>query len=242
MIKKFLRFFVILALILVLVGAGWYYYKYLVNYHQSSSSVSNNNSLKKEKYLNLDLKPEIIDNILAKIDSLKKDLEQTPEDYNKILELGNVYKILGEFDLTKAEYEKAIKAWPDEGAAYYNLGDLYVLNYHDTTKGLENYLLAKEKSPANIDIYRSVADLYRSAMPDKVSQIETLMLDGAKKNPGNEVSFYEYLAGFYWQEKNYDKALRYNTILLKFDPKNQKFISDRDLILADQKKSLINGQ
>jgi tetratricopeptide (TPR) repeat protein len=222
-----------LAIVLAVAAIGAVSY-YFITKNQTTAD-QNKPADKYEKYLKLGLTPTDLDKIFAKMDILKKDLKDNPGDYFELIEMGNLNNVLNEYNLAREYYEKAVGVFPDEAMAYNNLADLYVFQFKDPAKALENYQLAIQKNPAYISVYRSIGDMYRSFYPEKTGEIEPLMLAGAKANSGKEAYFYEYLVIYFRQAGDLAKALEYNQKLLVLDPKNAKYQQDRQDIMAAKK-------
>lgn len=207
--------------LLILVGLGIYFYRQLPREPKTLADYLNS---KKEAYATqLNLSAETLDKMVNKIIEIEDQLKINNKDYQNLVQVGVLYQRLHEFDSAKQKFEQAITALPGEGLAYANLAELYVFNYKDAKKAVENYKKAIENDYWRLDFYRSLADLYVSEFPDKINEVEPLMLLGVEKNSGHEIDYYSYLIDFFWQQDNLDKAIEYTKKCLVLNSSDSKY-------------------
>jgi len=172
------------------------------------------------KYEQIGFRRDKIDKLFEGLRDVDKKLQETPSDYEYMLQLAGYKVMLQEYDSALETYEQAISIHPEWGPAYAEAGNLYVYPYADYQKALAYYKKAVELAPYRSDYYRWLADLYIAQFPEHLGEVEQLMTDGAKANKGNEVSFYSYLITFFSQQGNIAKAVEYAQKTLEYDPDN----------------------
>ncbi|OGY46068.1 MAG: hypothetical protein A2744_04100 [Candidatus Buchananbacteria bacterium RIFCSPHIGHO2_01_FULL_44_11] len=234
--KKSVIFALIIVLVLALAAA--FFFVVLPQWQKSSYkpvTLSDYLNSKQAEYLALDLSEGSLAKVIEQILKIEAELKINPNDYQNWVQVGVLYQRLHEYDLAKKSFEVAAEILPGEGLAFANLAELYVFNFKDFDQAVENYKKAIANDYWQVSWYRSLADLYRSKFPDKISEIEPLMLQGVEKNPGTASDYYGYLLTFFWEQGEFQKALDYGKKLLALDPNNDKYqqaIKDLEAELA----------
>ena len=82
------------------------------------------------------------------------------------------------------------------------------------------YKMIIELSPGNVRTYRQLADLYRIPELGKQDEIPSVLEKGLVHVP-NEPDLLSYLAVYYQEKGNVEKAISYYEQLLKVAPQNQ---------------------
>jgi Tfp pilus assembly protein PilF len=101
------------------------------------------------------------EDFLAAEASLKAALAIDSEHAIALNRLGMVLRQQGRFEEARAAYEQAIKADPEYGLAYYNLGvlnDLYLRSLGDALQNYEHYQVLEGEDP---QVNKWIADLKR---------------------------------------------------------------------------------
>ncbi|HQA63861.1 MAG TPA: hypothetical protein PK085_02010 [bacterium] len=174
-----------------------------------------------DKYEQIGFKREKVDKLFEALINVDKKLQETPNDYEYMLQLAGYKTMLQEYDSALATYEQAISLHSEWGPAYAEAGNLYVYPYADYQKAAEYYQKAVDLAPYRSDYYRWLADLYVAQFPERLGEVEQLMVAGAKANAGNEAAFYSYLITFFSQQGNIAKAVEYAQKTLQYDPDNE---------------------
>ena len=210
---------IILLIILAVAGEGIYLARdYL--WPAKDNLPADEESWNYEKYLEIGYSQEQIDRLIAEIERLNSKLEKFPNDYETFLKIGNIYMMLEEYEKAESVFLQAVEAEPSYAPAYANLGELYGSFGEEKLKAVEYYKKAIELAPWRSQYYRSLADLYWSDFPEKESEIEPLILQGAEKYPEN-IDFHTYLASYFRQKNNLGKAIYYLKAALEIEPDNQ---------------------
>lgn len=236
--KRFLIIFVIiLVLVALIIAAIWAVYTGRLFSGDISGDVEFSLDAPADyaKYSQYNLKQESVDTLFNRLKTLRDELAVDPEDYEKQLSYAGLLKILHENDAAENKYQEIIEKFPDFGPAYAELADLYVYPLARYDEAMELYKQAVAKSAYRTDYYRALADLYISKFPDKKSEIEPMMLAGIEKMPSNAENFYSYLGAFFYQEKQYDKAIDYFQKCVEINPDNEIYSQTIKEIQAAQK-------
>ncbi len=210
---------VILLIILALVGQGIYLARdYL--WPDKDNLPTDEESWDYEKYLEIGYDQDQIDKLITEIERLKTTLEESPDDYEALSKIGNLYMMLEEYQRAERVFLEAIEMEPGYAPAHANLGELYGSFVGEKEKAVEYYQKAIELTPWRSQYYRSLADLYWSDFPEKEKEIEPLILSGAEKYPDN-IDFYTYLASYFRQKNNSAKAIDYLKKALEIEPDDE---------------------
>lgn len=99
-----------------------------------------------------------LDNNEKALEFIKKARKENPEDYNLIIEEGNVYFKMGDNVKFKEKLEEAIKINPNNAQLYYNVG---ILNSEigDNEGAIKNLEKAIELDPSNADAYNALGNM-----------------------------------------------------------------------------------
>jgi len=189
------RYFVIVVIALV-IGAVFYFY--LTEFFLPARD--------ENKIYTADDFPQALEKMDE--EGLKSTLEDLNKQYQKLREgdehvyirwinIGILKKRLGDYEGTEDAWQDAISYNPDQALAFGNLADLYLFDLKEVEKAEEYYKKVLTMSPNNYNYFVGLATLYRYEMTDGASQIEDLMNDGAKFNPGEAASYYLYLANYF---------------------------------------------
>ncbi len=216
---------IILLIVLAVAVEGIYLakdYLYLVKdfFGPNESNLPMAETWNYEKYLEIGYSQDQIDKLIAEVERLNSEFEKSPDNFETLLKIGNIYTMLEEYQKAEDIFLQAVEIEPSYAPAHYNLGELYGSFIGEKDKALEYYQKAIELAPWRSQYYRSLADLYWSDFPEKESEIEPLMLSGAEKYPEN-IDFYTYLASYFRQKDNLTKAIYYLKEALRIEPDNQ---------------------
>jgi len=206
------------VLILVNIGKSFWF---LLSKKSDSDTGRELTEIDYDKYAEIGYDAEKVDKLVKLIDEIDVKISEDPTDYEIYLKKASIYRSLHEYDLAEKVYFKAIEKFPDFGAAYGELGEMYLGDFQDFEKSVEYFKLAIEKSPYRSDYYRWLADVYSAKFPEKKGEIESLMLAGVMDSPENAATFYSYLVNFFDKEDNMDKAIEYAMKALEIDPSNE---------------------
>lgn len=102
-------------------------------------------------------------NIRKEIDSIKSDLEQSPDNSGLLNELGVGYHLLGEYNQAVRTYKKALSHNPDNvHAVHYNLANSY-FELQQIELAVNHYMDALELKPDYVPAINNLADIYELA-------------------------------------------------------------------------------
>src|SRR3989344_6138862 len=205
-------FFIIVIIVIVGLGFG------LRALRTQNSTDSQPGGLQAKDYYNQGRSVETVDKMVARITELKTLLATSPTDYEALNELGVIYQLLGENQLALQTFETAATIWPDEGLVRANMAELYLYEFKDIQRAEELYREAIEKGPPRTDWYRALADLWISEFPEKIGEVESLMLEGTERIEFRKREFYTYLIDFFWSQKDFDKAIEYTKKAIQESP------------------------
>ena len=151
---------------------------------------------------------------------LNKALEINPNEGYAYNELGYLQSIQGKTDLALKTYVKGSEKDPGMGGNFYGAGAIYsdMGEYDKAEKNFEKAIALYTKAEAKDKADKAARMLYFTYL-DKGER------DKARKFLNDSVSkglaqgyFYSQLANFYYEEKNFDEALKHNLKGLKADP------------------------
>ncbi|OGY47730.1 MAG: hypothetical protein A2840_01065 [Candidatus Buchananbacteria bacterium RIFCSPHIGHO2_01_FULL_47_11b] len=205
-------FFILAVIVIIALGFG------LRALRTQDSDGGKSEQLQAQDYYNQGRSNETIDKMVARINELKTSLEADPSDYEALNELGIIYQLLGETQLALQTFELAATEWPDEGLVRANMAELYLYEFKDIQRAEELYREAIEKGPPRTDWYRALADLWISEFPEKIGEVESLMLEGTERIEFRKREFYTYLIDFFWSQKDFDKAIEYTKKAIQESP------------------------
>ncbi|MFA4872100.1 MAG: hypothetical protein WC610_03560 [Patescibacteria group bacterium] len=207
--KKIIAIVIIILIIILGVVASFYFWpKSGVENNQAKAGFTLNGPIDYEKYKKAGLTQDRVDILFNKMRDLDNKIQKTP-DYIAMLSYAGFLKILKENDESLKAFERARDKFPDFGPAYAEIADLYIYPFGRYDEAVDLLKLAIEKAPYRSDYYRWLADLYVAKFPDKKTEIEPLMLSGAKETPENATAFYNYLISYFEREGDLKKAIDY---------------------------------
>ncbi len=131
--------------------------------------------------LSTEVRLRAINDIGAAVAILKEDYDRREEWLN----LGLVYKLIGDYEGAKQAWEFTTLIRPDDPVAYHNLGDLYSQYLPDFPKAEKNYLEAIEKDSGHqVFFYVKLFEFYRyySKNPDLA---EKTLVQALQTNPND---------------------------------------------------------
>ena len=99
---------------------------------------------------------EITDRRMKQIEGYEQVLEANPADVNALIQIGNLYKSLGEYDRAIEYYLKALKHDPGNYDALNELGHAYALK-GDYDRAIDTFNTAKKFRPAHPSAYNRSA-------------------------------------------------------------------------------------
>ncbi len=121
--------------------------------------------------------------VTAKIQSIQSDLKKNNNDLLGWINLGNYYKMIG-------DYKGALEAWKYEGdisndfIAYLNMGDVYAYYMHDNGLAEVYYRKAIDRAPTKPTVYIQLGEMYRDVFQDKDKALAVIN-EGLSKIPND---------------------------------------------------------
>ncbi len=219
---------IIVAILLLVAGAaGWFIYKDWNKARVLAPTASTPNEKKPEIALSSeeikkkmpDLDREIAININTQlpadfkektVNEIKEMREKLKEDYNTLenwLQLGLLYKAIGDFEGAAEAWEFATLIRPNDAVAFHNLGDLYWLNLPDFPKA-EKYLLKAIEINPHPMFYQKLHELYRYSYKEKADLADDILKEGISKDP-KQAYLMAVLADYYRDIGDTTNALVY---------------------------------
>ena len=131
--------------------------------------------------LSTEVRLKAINDIGATVAVLKEDYDRREEWLN----LGLVYKLIGDYERAREAWEFTTIIRPDDPVAYHNLGDLYSQYLSDFPKAEKNYLTAIEKDTTHqVFFYVKLYEfyLYYYKKPDLA---EKTLVQALQTNPND---------------------------------------------------------
>ncbi|MDX9893217.1 MAG: tetratricopeptide repeat protein [Patescibacteria group bacterium] len=225
--KKINLIISIVVLLLVLIGIGWYFSADLVKLlPQQQEPVV----LSEFKVVRTDLSEDQISQYRQEFDRLLGLLDESPDDFYVLLQLGRVKKDVGDYHGAEAIWIRVGEISPQNSVSFGNLADLYTNFMFDKDKALAAYRTAVANSanePINLPFYRNFYDFYRYSLND-MEGAKQVLLEAIANNPLSS-ELHVLLAQFYLDNDQQEQALRSFQEALKIDP-------DDELIKAEIEK------
>lgn len=143
-----------------------------------------------------------------------------PDQLDAWLQGGLVKKAIGDYEGARDAWEYAALIRPQAFAPFKNLGEIYWRYLPDFPKSEMNFRQAIKNDPAVLDAYLSLSDLYRYSYKEKSDLADDVLLEGLAKNLGLGRDLTAYLARYYKETGNKEKAIEYYEKLKSFEPDN----------------------
>lgn len=194
--------------IVILFFGGLYFLKKEKNFLIIPSTVANARE-------NVDLTPEKRAEIQQEIDKLEKQIAQDPNNLDPYWSLAIQRRRLGDLRGAAEVYVRAIKQNPAFYLGYANLGVMYKLmgEYDLAEEAMKEAIIRNPQKP---NPYLKLGELYQYYFPKRQSEIEALYLQALKKVRGenNKTPIVQALAQYYYNNKQWEKALEYYQLLV----------------------------
>lgn len=218
--KKINSIIFVIILVLVIGAIGYYLWP---RDNQPSVKPDDNQvvDLSEFKVIQDNLTEEEKQDYFSRFESIQKTLDQDPNNFDALLQLGMIKKYIGDYKGAEAAWVKVGEITPKNSTSFGNLADLYANFLKDYDKAIIAYQTAITNSlneVKNILFYRNFHDFYLNYLNDKQTA-EQVLLEGIESNSGNSELFI-LLAGFYRDEGNISKAIEYYEKALEIDPED----------------------
>ncbi len=144
----------------------------------------------------------------------ERTFERTPDNVEEYLNLGNVYKDLGEYDKAIASYKKVIEFNPNSAKAYNNLGAMY----HYTDRKIEAiaaYKKAIEIKPDYDEAYNNLGVTYKDL--GRYDEAIVSYRRSIKINPEYASPYYN-LGEIYINTDRYEEAIEVYKEAIEINP------------------------
>ncbi len=221
------KLIIAVAVFVVIAGfSGWFIYRDLkktqengspaptapaaneVNFEEQQAAALKRQEEIKKQMPDLDRKIVVTENLstevrLRAINDIGATVAILKEDYDRReewLNLGLVYKLIGDYEGAKQAWEFTTLIRPEDPVAYHNLGDLYSQYLPDFSKAEKNYLEAIEKDTGHqAFFYVKLFEFYRyySKKPDLA---EKTLVEALKTNTND--AYLKSLLDEYRKEKS----------------------------------------
>lgn len=217
--------FSLILLIFVIGGAVWFV---TLEQKQEAEPIETVADIKyPENFFTLtvydkNIAPEKLEKWRARFEKAKQDIKTSPDGFHfaGVLDLGAIKKYVG-------DYEGARDAWiflgeqrPLNSISFGNLGDLYANFLKEPINAEKAYLKAIENDPEDVTYYVNLSNVYRYLIPDKQDQADDILLKGIEAVPDDSY-LYNYLASYYVEKGEKEKAIEYFNKSLEIEPSNE---------------------
>ena len=122
---------------------------------------------------------------VKELKDLSLQLKSEPNYLQGWLQVGILRKFLGDYDGASLAWQYASLIRPQEYIAFSNLGDLYHYYLKDFPKAEKYLRRAVDVKPDYVAGYKNLFDLYTLSYKEKKNLAESVLLEGIKKNPGD---------------------------------------------------------
>lgn len=213
-------------LIVLLVGVGFYFYR-----ENQKKPIEKQKEITLEQILILnikrtDLTHEQETKYKLDFEKDKKDTLASSDAFNMsaLINIGSIKRGVGDFEGARDAWEYVSAKRPKNSISFFNLGQLYAEDLKNNDKGEENFLKVLENSQGesgNEQYYRGVVDFYTYFYPEKISEVEKILLAAlSTEQYQNSQDLLALLATYYGNNGQKEKALEYWQKVLKIDPTN----------------------
>ena len=151
---------------------------------------------------------------------LKEALKANPNEGYAYNELGYLYSIQEKHEMALETYVKGSEKDPEMGGNFYGAGVLYsdMKDYDKAEKNFEKALALYKKAEVNDKADKAARQLYFTYLNKGERDKARQFLNDSVSKGLDQGYFYSQLANFYYEEKNFEQALKYNLKGLKADP------------------------
>lgn len=171
--------------------------------------------------------PEVRSIMDKKIEGLVSLLKKNPRNIEAWLDLGIVYKQVGDYQGAKEAWEYVSVLSPGNIVSFNNLGDLYHYYLKDYPNAEKSFLQAIKNDSKYVLSYINLHDLYRYSYKSDTAKAADILKQGISANPGN-IDFLVTLAAYYKEKGDTKNArLYYEEALIK-----AKSVANQSLIDA----------
>lgn len=163
--------------------------------------------------------------------------ELAPTNVKLLVQIGEVYFDLDNFDRAEEYFRKASVANPSSIPAWFQLGKTYEAK-QDFAHAIQAFVKVLEIDPDNVLGYYYLAKIY--AADANIAESITNYEECLKRDPSFEDASLS-LASLYWASKDYDRAVTFLQQSLRYNPESSKLfqmIGDIYEDLGDMEKAL----
>ncbi len=155
------------------------------------------------------------------LERLKGVLIKDPTDTAAWIKVGLLKKIFNNYIGARDAWEYAVEEFvPNEATTLAGLADLYGFYLKDFEQAEEYFRRAITADKNQTSVYVNAADFYRNVYTEKKGEAEKIILEGLNSLPNDE-SLLIYLASYYRDEGNKEKAVEYYEKVLAIEPGNE---------------------
>jgi tetratricopeptide (TPR) repeat protein len=217
----------IIILVLLATGIGFYFYREQAKKKTPAEQKTAN--LEQILLLNIkrtDLPAEKIAQYQKDFAEDKKLILNSEDAFNMsaLMNIGQIKSGVGDFDGARDAWEYVSAKRPKNSLSFFNLGQLYAEKFKDNQQAEENFLKTLENSKdenGNEQYYRGVVDFYTYFYPEKITEVEKILLAALQTELyQNSQDLMALLATYYGNNGQKEKALEYWQKILKMDPGN----------------------
>jgi len=181
----------------------------------------------------------ILDEMRKEIKDLEAAVARTPDSGDLRARLAQRFLLLRQYKQAAEQYEKFVGLAPGEAAAWNNLGVCY-RNVNELEKAAKAFERAIQWQPGLVAAYTNLAELHASrrdfAGAIKVFERLLPLLPRDK-----QARTYDFMANLYFQQKQYDLALRHLDMAINLARDNpqlrQELSANRQRVLNEAKPS-----
>lgn len=159
--------------------------------------------------------------IQKKIADLQAALQKNSLDLTAWLNLGAMRKLAGDFTGAETDWKFVMQASPQNTAAFWNLGDLYMNFLKNYPKAESAFKSVISIDPASSDAYRQLYQLYTDFYKQGTGAAEGILKQGVAANP-DSVDLQVMLARYYKsQGRTADAKAQYDAAIANATRQNQ---------------------
>lgn len=157
--------------------------------------------------------------IAEQIQKARATLREDPKNFESRFSLAFAKQTVGDYQGALKEYRRALTLSPENTLVMNNMAEIYK-RLKEFTKAEELYQRMIAIAPGEVATYLNLADLYRYAL-GQPEAIEPLLTEAIPVVVGPRTDIYSYLAVYFRDSGNKEKAIEYFNLLLETDPNNE---------------------
>lgn len=135
-------------------------------------------------------------------------VKQNPNFFFGWIQVGLLKKVIGDYEGARDAWEYAGLIEPGNSLSFGNLGELYWRYLPDFPRSEANFKISLKNTPADIQSYISLSDLYYYSYKTKEELADDILLEGIAANP-DSADLLKRLAYLYERRGEYASAIEW---------------------------------